>query len=239
MLQNITIILVEPSHPGNIGAAARALKNMGLSRLTLVNPKEFPSAIATERAVGAGDLLAEANVVDTLEEALVGAQLILGCSARDRSLPWPMLSAREAGEHSVKTAAQDNQVVMLFGRERNGLTREELQFCHYHVQIPTNPEYSSLNLAQAIQVLTYEMRMASQLNDTQAQAWDCDWSSFEDMEHFYAHLTRVMLAVGFMDPSIPRNLLSRIKRLFNRSKIDRYEMGILRGFLAMIENKIE
>ncbi|GJM06417.1 MAG: tRNA (cytidine/uridine-2'-O-)-methyltransferase TrmJ [marine bacterium B5-7] len=232
MLNQIKIVLVEPSHPGNIGAAARAVKNMGLSQLVLVNPNRFPHQIATERAAGADDILEAAQVVSSLDEAIADCQLILGTSARDRSLPWPMLDAHQAGQEAVK-AAKTHQVAMLFGRERVGLTREELQRCHYHVQIPTNPEYSSLNLSQAVQVMAYEMRLAA--CDDSLQAWDCEWSTERDMQLFFEHLEKVMHQVEFLRTDVPRQTIARIVRLFKRSKLDKYEMGIMRGFLAAIE----
>ncbi len=160
VLQNIRVVLVNTSHPGNIGGAARAMKNMGLSRLVLVDPEEFPSPKALARASGANDLLDNAQVVSTLEEALVGCSLVLGTSARDRRIPWPLLDPRECASKSLEQVALGGEVALVFGREYAGLTNEELQRCQFHVHIPSDPEFGSLNLAAAVQVLTYEVRMA-------------------------------------------------------------------------------
>ena len=160
VLQNIRVVLVNTSHPGNIGGAARAMKNMGLSQLVLVQPEDFPSGEAVARASGATDILDAALVVDTLEEALAGCSVVLGTSARDRRIPWPLLDPRECATTSLEHVEQGGQVALVFGREYAGLTNEELQRCHFHVHIPSDPEFGSLNLAAAVQVLTYEVRMA-------------------------------------------------------------------------------
>ena len=160
VLEKIRVVLVNTSHPGNIGGAARAMKNMGLSRLVLVDPQDFPSSEAVARASGAVDILDGAHIVGTLEEALVGCSLVLGTSARDRHIPWPLLDPRECATASLQQVEQGGEVALVFGREYAGLTNEELQRCHYHVHIPSDPEFSSLNLGAAVQVLTYEVRMA-------------------------------------------------------------------------------
>ena len=154
MLDNIRVVLVNTSHPGNIGGAARAMKNMGLSRLVLVEPRDFPSPEAEARASGASDVLESAQVVATLEEALVGCTVVLGTSARDRSLPWPLVDPRECGEKVIAEAGQGKEIALVFGREHAGLTNDELQRCHFHVHIPSSPDFSSLNLAAAVQVLS-------------------------------------------------------------------------------------
>src|SRR5690554_4650161 len=159
-LDNLRIVLVNTTHPGNIGGAARAMKNMGLSRLYLVAPKEYPSDKATWRSAGALDVLDNAVVVDTLDEAIAGCGLVVGTSARERRIPWPLLDPRECGTNVVSEAEQ-HEVALVFGREDRGLTNEELHKCNYHMHIPANPDYSSLNLATAVQVITYEVRMAS------------------------------------------------------------------------------
>ena len=160
MLQNIRVVLVNTSHPGNIGGVARAMKNMGLTRLVLVEPRVFPHHEADARASGANDLLENAQVVATLEDALVGCNLVLGTSARDRRIPWPLLDPRECGQKVVEEAGQGAEIALVFGREDSGLTNDELQRCHFHVHIPSDPEFSSLNLGAAVQVLSYEIRMA-------------------------------------------------------------------------------
>ena len=159
-LQSIRVVLVNTSHAGNIGGAARAMKNMGLSRLVLVDPEDFPSPNAVARASGATDILDSAEIVATLEEALVGCSLVLGTSARDRRIPWPLLDPRETGTVCLEQVERGGEVALVFGREYAGLTNEELQRCQYHVHIPSDPDFSSLNLAAAVQVLAYEVRMA-------------------------------------------------------------------------------
>ncbi len=241
MLENIRVVLVCTSHPGNIGGAARAMKNMGLSRLVLVDPADFPSPEASARASGADDVLAGAQVVATLEEALVGCTLVVGTSARSRSLPWPMLDPRECGSEAVKRAGQGEQVALVFGREHAGLTNDELQRCHYHVHIPSNPDFSSLNLAAAVQVLAYETRMAWLATAGQAVQQDKDeagaapteaLATMDEMELFYGHLESTLVAIGFLDPAKPKHLMPRLRRLFGRSAVNRSEMSILRGILT-------
>lgn len=237
MLQNIRVVLVCTSHPGNIGGAARAMKNMGLSRLVLVNPANFPSPEASARASGADDVLASAQVVASLEEALVGCTLVVGTSARSRSLPWPMLDPRECGSESVARAAQGEEVALVFGREHAGLTNEELQRCHYHVHIPSNPDFSSLNLAAAVQVLSYEVRTAWLAREPQAVKTDKDevveeLATMDEMERFYGHLESTLVQIGFLDPAKPKHLMPRLRRLFGRSAVNRSEMSILRGILT-------
>ncbi|MCU1721588.1 MULTISPECIES: tRNA (cytosine(32)/uridine(32)-2'-O)-methyltransferase TrmJ [unclassified Pseudomonas] len=237
MLENIRVVLVCTSHPGNIGGAARAMKNMGLSRLVLVSPADFPSPEASARASGADDVLAGAQVVSTLEDALVGCTLVIGTSARSRSLPWPMLEPRECGTEVTGRAAQGEQVALVFGREHAGLTNEELQRCHYHVHIPSNPDFSSLNLAAAVQVLSYEVRtawlaQASQPEKTEKDEPVEELATMDEMERFYGHLEDTLVQIGFLDPSRPKHLMPRLRRLFGRSAVNRSEMSILRGILT-------
>lgn len=239
MLQNIRVVLVGTTHPGNIGGAARAMKNMGLTRLVLVEPRVFPSPEADARASGADDILASTQVVASLEEALTGCSLVLGTSARDRSLPWPMLDPRESGVKVVEQAAQDLEVALVFGREHAGLTNDELQRCHFHVHIPSNPDFSSLNLAAAVQVLSYEVRtawLAGQVPvNAQASnqpARESELATMDEMEGFYAHLEQTLVAIGFLDPEKPRHLMARLRRLYGRSEVERPELSILRGILT-------
>ncbi|WP_407315221.1 tRNA (cytosine(32)/uridine(32)-2'-O)-methyltransferase TrmJ [Pseudomonas sp. nanlin1] len=241
MLQNIRVVLVNTSHPGNIGGAARAMKNMGLSRLVLVDPQGFPSHEADARASGASDVLESAQVVATLEDALVGCNLVLGTSARDRRIPWPLLDPRECGQKSVEEAGQGIEVALVFGREYAGLTNEELQRCHYHVHIPSDPQFSSLNLAAAVQVLAYEVRMAWLAAQGQAQRAlkpevnslrSVELATSDEMERFYAHLENTLVQIGFLDPAQPKHLMARLRRLYGRSSVNRSEMSILRGILT-------
>ena len=241
VLQNIRVILVNTSHPGNIGGAARAMKNMGLSRLVLVEPRDFPSAEAVARAAGAVDILDGARIVSTLEDALDGCSLVLGTSARDRHIPWPLLDPRECATACMEQIDQGCDVALVFGREDSGLTNDELQRCHFHVHIPSDPEFSSLNLATAVQVLTYEVRMAwlaAQGQPTKMAKLEthAEQSSLpvtaDELERFYTHLESTLVQIGFHDPGNPRHLMSRLRRLYGRSNISKLEMNILRGILT-------
>ncbi|MGB0321564.1 MAG: tRNA (cytosine(32)/uridine(32)-2'-O)-methyltransferase TrmJ [Pseudohongiellaceae bacterium] len=242
-LPHIKIVLVNTSHPGNIGATARAMKNMGLSRLALVNPVEFPSGVAVGRAASALDVLEQAEVVNTLGEAIADCALVIGSSARSRSLPWPMLTPERSAAKLVKES-QSAPVALVFGREDSGLNNEELQLCHFHVQIPASPEYSSLNLAAAVMVLCYEIRRAVLRNEdaddkAEDEYWDQERATVEQVEYFYEHLERVLVEIDFHDPDNPRQLMQRMRRLFGRVRIDAMEMNILRGILTNIEHKIK
>ncbi|MCF5412202.1 tRNA (cytosine(32)/uridine(32)-2'-O)-methyltransferase TrmJ [Pseudomonas syringae] len=238
MLQNIRVVLVGTTHPGNIGGAARAMKKMGVLRLVLVDPRIFPSPDADARASGATDILEGAQVVATLEEALVGCRLVLGTSARDRSLPWPMLDPRASGEKVIEQAGEGAEVALVFGREHAGLTNEELQRCHFHVHIPSDPVFSSLNLAAAVQVLSYEVRVAWLAAAEQgeaskpASAHNAELATMDEMEGFYTHLEATLVAIGFLDPEKPRHLMARLRRLYGRSEVERSELSILRGVLT-------
>lgn len=238
-LQKIRIVLVNTSHPGNIGGAARAMKNMGLERLYLVAPKEFPAERAVWRAANAVDILDNAIVTDTLDEALHGCGLVIGTSARERRIPWPLLNPRECGVKSYREALQ-HDVALVFGREDRGLTNEELHKCTCHVHIPANPEYSSLNLAAAVQVLCYEVRMAS-LADEQGNLpafddWDVPPAKVEDLELYFEHLEQTLVDIGFHNPANPRQTMARLRRLYSRIRLDEMELSILRGVLTGVQN---
>jgi tRNA (cytidine32/uridine32-2'-O)-methyltransferase len=248
----VRIVLIETSHPGNIGATARAMKNMGLTRLVLVNPYDFPSEKAVARAVSAADLISSATVVPTLDEAIAGCQLVLGTSARNRRIPWPMLDPRGCGEKVVAEQASGGEIAILFGREDRGLTNEELQKCHFHINIPTGEAYSSLNLAMAVQVLCYELLQAQLAKQGRAdgalasgdskpapveQTWDQTYAAADTMEHLFTHLEETLIQVEFHDPENPRQLMNRLRRMFNRIRMDQMEVNILRGFLTSI-NKL-
>ncbi len=240
MLDDIYFVLSHTTHPGNIGAAARAMKTMGLQHLRLVNPKQFPCAEATQRASRADDILARAKVFTSIEDAIADQTLIVGTSARSRTLPWPMLEPRELAE---KVAAEPEQrpVAILFGTENSGLTNEELQLCHYHVCIPTNPEYSSLNVAQAIQLIAYEMRLAARNTGTVVEPKvECEdpgevLAKAEQVEQMFDHMQQVMEHTGFFDPSKPRLIQMRLRRLFNKARLTDSEIRLFRGFLASIK----
>ena len=239
MLQNIRIVLVETSHTGNMGSVARAMKTMGLTNLWLVNPLVKPDSQAIALAAGASDVIGNASIVDTLDEALAGCSLVVGTSARSRTLPWPMLDPRECGLKSVSEATHA-PVAIVFGRERVGLTNDELQKCHYHVAIAPNPEYSSLNLAMAVQVIAYEVRMAwLATQDAQTPAHteeETPYPLVDDLERFYGHLEQVLLSTGFIRPNHPGQVMNKLRRLFTRARPESQELNILRGMLASIES---
>lgn len=237
MLEQIRIILVNTSHTGNIGSAARAMKTMGLSQLYLVDPVDEPDGQASALAAGAGDVLANAKIVKTLSEAVADCGLVVGTSARSRTLSWPMLEPRECGEKLVAEVGQ-YPVALVFGRENNGLTNEELQQCHFHVCIPANPDYSSLNLAAAVQTLCYEIRMAY-LNKTRIPQEESEYPLSEDLERFYVHLESTLSNVKFINENHPGIVMTRLRRLFNRARPEAQELNILRGILAAIDKSSE
>ena len=235
----VRIVLVETSHAGNIGASARAMKTMGLTDLTLVSPKEFPSAEATARASGADDLLAHVRVVDSLSEAIADSGFVVGASARLRSLPWPLLDPREAAEAIWENAGETPAVV--FGPEHSGLTNDQLGRCQKLVHIPANPDYSSLNLAMAVQVLSYELRMAhperepvGSDEEARAEGREAPLANAEELEGFHRHLEMALSDVGFLNPDHPKQLKLRLRRIFARARLDQTEVNILRGMLAAL-----
>jgi len=241
MLQNVRIVLVETSHTGNMGSVARAMKTMGLTNLWLVNPLVKPDSQAIALAAGASDVIGEAKIVDTLDEALAGCSLVVGTSARSRTLPWPMLDPRECGIKSI-AEAQHAPVAIVFGRERVGLTNDELQKCHYHVAIQANPEYSSLNLAMAVQILAYEVRIAwlatQEEGQVAAPAPETEvYPLVDDLERFYVHLEKALSESGFIRPTHPGQVMSKLRRLFTRARPESQELNILRGMLSSLEQQ--
>lgn len=231
-LDNIHIVLSHTSHPGNIGAAARAMKTMGLYRLALVNPKQFPDPVADAMACGASDLFAEAKVCATLEEALEGATFVVGLTARRRDLSHRMVTVREAAPQLAEHAARQ-PVAVVFGTEMSGLTNAELDKCQLLATIPANPEYSSLNLAAAVQIVAYELRLAA-AEQTQPEETPRELASFEDTERFYRHLEQTLYDTGFLDPKQPKRLMQRLRRLFARARMEKEEVNILRGILTAV-----
>ena len=231
----IRFVLCETSHPGNIGAAARAIKTMGFTNLTLVNPKEFPSAKAEARATGAVDVLARAQVVATLSEAIADCGLVVGASARRRKHHCPELNPRECAAE-VLSNSTSKAVAVVFGTERTGLSNEQMDQCNALVYIPANPEFSSLNLASAVQLIAYELRFA-QGDFEPLQKPDWPPASGQDMKLFYEHLERVMDVSGFKKSDNSRHLMRKLRRLFNRAQPDEHELNILRGLLAAVEPK--
>ena len=236
MLSNIRIVLISTTHPGNIGAAARAMKNMCLDRLCLVNPKYYPSDEAVARASGADDLLSRAEVADSLDDALAGCRLVIGTSARLRTVEWPMLEPRACAEKLV-SESHAGEVALVFGRESSGLTNEELDRCHYLAHIPTNQEYSSLNIAAAVQVLAYEIFLASRLNVEMKEERLVPVATAEMMEGFHQHLRQALVDIGFSDPRQSEKLLRRLRLLFNRARPDKDELNILRGILSAAQGR--
>ncbi|MDX1451474.1 MAG: RNA methyltransferase [Oleiphilaceae bacterium] len=264
LTQQVQIVLVETTHSGNIGAVARAMKNMGLYRLVLVSPRTFPSEEATSRASGADDVLQNARVVACLEEAIAESSLVIGSSARSRNMVWPLINPRTCAQRvlgALQDTLMDEQtnsqghapaISLVFGRESSGLTNEELQRCHYHVNIPANPDYSSLNLAMAVQVVCYELRMAallemshtapieqvSEIEGPQDQGWDTLPATVNEVEGLLTHLEETLIQTGFHDPDNPRMLMVRLRRFIQRARPDTMEVNILRGILKSIQRSL-
>ena len=238
ILSNVRIVLINTTHPGNIGATARAMKTMGLAHLSLVAPKYFPHDEATARAAGATDVLDNAQVCATFVEAVADCGVVLGVSARARTIAWPQWNARTAGRHIVG-AAQNGQVALVFGSERVGLSNDDIDHCHGLVQIPANLDYASLNLAAAVQVLSYELRMAVlEVADVERAALpEHVPAAAQDVERFYEHLRQTLVKLEFLDPENPRQLIRRLRRLFNRALPDTMELNILRGILSAVDAK--
>jgi len=231
--QKTRIVLVGTTHPGNIGATARAMKVMGLERLYLVAPQaRFPSAQATALATSADDLLKKAVVTETLTEAVADCRLVLGTTARLRSLPLPVMDPRVAAGQAL-SESRNHEVAFVFGRENSGLTNEETRLCHYLVNIPTSEEYHSLNLAQAVQVVTYELHMAM-LDEQPGLVEPPDWQPepVERIEFFMQRLEQTLLEIGFLNPAQPKRLMQRLRRLYQRARPDENELNILNGILS-------
>lgn len=233
MLENIKVVLVNTSHTGNIGSAARAMKTMGLSQLVLVDPVSAPDGKSSALAAGAGDVLANAKTVGTLAEAVADCALVVGTSARSRTLPWPMLEPRECGVKMVQEG-QHGPVALVFGRENNGLSNDELQQCHYHVCIPANPEYSSLNLAAAVQTLCYEVRMGF-LGQESFPEPENEYPLSADLERFYVHLENTLSDAEFIQKNHPGVVMTKLRRLVNRARPEAQELNILRGILSSVD----
>jgi tRNA/rRNA methyltransferase len=230
-LKNIRIVLCETSHPGNIGASARAIKTMGLAQLHLVKPERFPDPEAEWLAARATDVLRRAQVHDTLDAALQGVGFAVACTARTRDIAVPQLSAREAAARVVEVA-RSQPAALVFGNETYGLTTDEVNKCRVLATIPANPRYSALNLAAAVQIFAYELRIAAQGNELHPSAPAL--AAHEDVEAFYAHLETVMAEVGFLNPQHPKKLMPRLRRLFARARLQPEEVNMLRGILKAL-----
>lgn len=237
-LDNVRIVLSHTSHPGNIGATARAMKTMGLSQLVLVNPKSFPDSEADARASNARDILESARVCASLDEAMDGAFLAAALTARSRDLSHPTCNARQAAIELIRHA-RHHPVALLFGRESAGLTSAEISHCQLTVQIPANPAYSSLNLAAAVQIMAYELRMvleeAKGISESDPRLPEA--AGLQEIEGLYRHLEQVMVQSGFLDPAQPKRLMRRMRRLFARTRLEKEEVNILRGLLTAVDPK--
>lgn len=249
-LSHVRIVMVNTTLPANIGSALRAMKTMGLSKLVLVAPKTYPHPNIDALAAGATDLIEQIEIVETLADAIKDCHLVFGTSARSRTIPWPLLDARPAAEKSISAVVNDQQdVAVVFGREDRGLTNEELAMANYHVTIPVNTDYGVLNVAQAIQVICYEMRMATlaavesgedeaatmPVTDTKSMQWDEPLVTHEQMEQFYPHIEKMLAEIEFLDPKNPRLLPLRLRRLFGRIQLDRMEYHLLRGIFSRVQ----
>jgi tRNA (cytidine32/uridine32-2'-O)-methyltransferase len=232
--EKIRIVMVETTHPGNIGAAARAMKTMGQDHLFLVNPKVFPSAEVTARAAGADDLLANARVCSTFTEAVKDCVLVIATTARDRRISWPVCDPDE-GVKQLAAAAQTGDVALVFGRESSGLNNEELELCNLVMRIPTNPDFNSLNVAAAIQIICYEIMRFCKTGTASEPDNGPALATSGQMGKFYDHLEVCSINIGFIDPEKPRYSMRRMKRLFNRARLDQDEVNMLRGFLVACE----
>jgi tRNA (cytidine32/uridine32-2'-O)-methyltransferase len=234
---SIRIVLIATSHPGNIGSTARAMKTMGLQRLYLVSPWSFPDRWANELAAGADDILEQAVVTDSLKEALKDCQLVLATSARPRDLDLPGLIP-EAAATLMSETPDKTEIAIVFGREHAGLTNDELLHCHYHINIPSNPDFSSLNLAQAVQIIAYELRMKLLSPTTNAKPSRDSLATVDEVEQFYEHLRDMLVSIDFLKPSNPKKLLQRLRRMFNRTKLESVEVNILRGILTNVKKAL-
>ena len=232
LLQNFRVILCQTSHPGNIGSAARAMKTMGISQLYLVQPHSFPDAHATALSTGAADLLENAIVTETLAEALNGCAFAIGMSARKRNLSHELVNVRSAAATAIDIAA-NQPVALVFGTEMSGLTNAELDLCQMLAMIPANPEYSSLNLAAAVQIMCYELRMTA-LKDAPINPNTVnELATIDSVEGFYTHLEQTLLHIGYLNPAAPKKLMERIRRIYARNRLEKEEVNLLRGILTL------
>ena len=249
-LSHVRIVMVNTTLPANIGSALRAMKTMGLCKLVLVSPKTYPHPDIDALAAGATDLIDQIEIVETLEDAIKDCHIVFGTSARSRTIPWPLLDARPAAQKSMKAVLQEQQeIAVIFGREDRGLTNEELALANFHVTIPVNTEYGVLNVAQAIQIICYEMRMAAtelmehevddkatmKVTEDDAMEWDEPLVTHEQMEQFYPHIQKMLEEIEFLDPKNPRLLPLRLRRLFGRIQLDRMEYHLLRGIFSRVQ----
>lgn len=238
ILDNIRIVLVATTHPGNIGAAARAMKTMGVKKLVLVSPKIFPGAEVTARASGADDILSNVQVFEDLQDAIKDCSYVVGTSARTRNIPWPVKSPEQAARQIIQKASKAINVAVIFGRENSGLSNDEIELCNTIIEIPSNPDFSSLNIAAAVQIICYELRKATMVVDEKFEEIieETPPASAEQMKMFYEHLEQCLVDIDYYDPEKPRLLMRRLKRLFNRAQLDLNEYNIFRGILTAAQN---
>ena len=232
--KNIKIVLVGTTHPGNIGATARAMKTMGLRQLVLVNPKIYPDADATARASGADDILAEAIIHQSFTEAITDCHFVFGTSTRERSIPWPLFTPSQSAEKIANLVDKDSMVAIVFGRESSGLANEELELCNAMIQIHTDPDFSSLNIASAVQIISYEIRekLLQVVPANEENSAGTPLASVDQIQQLYEHLQQCLVDIDYFDPDKPRRLMRRLKRVINRSQIDINEYNIVRGILS-------
>ncbi len=234
IFNNIRVVLCHTSHPGNIGSTARAMKTMGLSRLYLVKPKKFPDGEAKSLAVNAADVLHTAVVTETLDEAIADCNFVLAVSGKERSLSQEVMTAHEAAS-KAKHMAASQQVALVFGNETNGLSTIEASKCHVLATIPANPTYTSLNLAQAVQIMCYEIRMAVTAGKVHYDEKPVELATQEDLERFYAHLQEVLTLIGYINPKAPKKLFERLRRMYARASLEKEEVNLLRGILTLTQ----
>lgn len=232
--------MVHTTHPGNIGAAARVMKNMGLERLYLVEPKSFPDGIATAMASGADDLLANAHVCHSLQQAVDGCHLVMGSTARERKIQHDFIDARQAGALAF-TESANYEVALVFGRERTGLTNHEIGLCHKLINISTNPSYPSLNVAAAIQIICYELRMAALNPDLKSKiaTKTSNYASSDEVERFYQHLEQTLIEIEFLRPELSPQLMPKLRNIYNRLRLEQQELNILRGILSKTQRLVK
>jgi tRNA (cytidine32/uridine32-2'-O)-methyltransferase len=234
----INIVLVETSHPGNIGSAARAMKTMGLSKLSLVNPKDFPSGDANALSGNARDVLDNATIYPSLQEAIKQSTFIYATSARNRSINWPTVNPEKAVEQIIDQVTGDKEISIVFGREDRGLTNEELQLANFHLEIPANPEYPVLNIAMSVQIVAYEL--FKNINNTEDREWrDYPEINSEDLQRLIDHFVKTSIKLDMIDPKNPSQIIARIKRMFSRLQPDSMEGNYLRGFLTAINKRLK
>lgn len=234
----VYIVLVEPSNPGNIGAVARAAKTMAIENLVLVNPQRFPDKQATVRATGAADVLERAVICDSLQEAVSSCTFVVGTSSRRRGFPLPEITPRELGKR-VRQESQSGNVAIVFGRESSGLSNEEMDLCHWATMIPANRKFGSLNIAAAVQVICYEIFMAT-LQQVPVKVDEAgEPATSMELERFFSHLRKVLLDVEFLDPKQPKLLMRRLRSLYHRARVTRVEINILRGILSATQKSLE